>query len=187
MKFVFACLLLLTTIPGFAQTNPCDSIVWKANRPLTWNDYKAKPDSNSIAAAYTNSGFVRTWSARNYKLYTVMVTNFNPCLSWRKGEASARLLAHEQLHFDITECYKRVYYRRVSTATYTPATLPDLMSSIYQSTLADLQVMQREYDLQTKHSLDEEQQAAWKQKIVRLLRSLKPWDRYQLIVELPRK
>lgn len=120
MKFVLACLLLLTIIPGFAQTNPCDSIVWKANRPLKWNDYKAKPDTNSIAAAYTNSGFVRTWSARDYKLYTVMVTNFNPCLSWRKGEASARLLAHEQLHFDITECFKRVYYQRVSTATYTP-------------------------------------------------------------------
>lgn len=187
MKFVLACLLLLFFIPGFAQTNPCDSIVWRADRKLTWDDYKAQPDTNSRAASTTNSGFVRTWAAKGYTLRTIMLTTFYPCLSWSKNKASARLLRHEQLHFDITEYFKRLYYKRIAEATYTPATLPGLLKSIYQGILQELQTMQQEYDLQTTHSLNAEQQNAWEQKVAGLLVSLKAFDKYELIVELPRR
>lgn len=187
MKLLLTCVLLLTSIPGFAQTNPCDSIVWRADRKLTWEDYKGQPDTNSRAAANTHSGFVRTWSAKGFTLRTIMITNFNPCLSWSKNKASARLLRHEQLHFDITEYFKRLYYKRIAEATYSPATLPGLMKSIYQNTLTQLQAMQQEYDLQTTHSLNAEQQNTWEQKVASLLLSLKAWDKYELIVELPRK
>jgi len=187
MKLALTCILLLTSILGFAQNNPCDSIVWRADRPLTWEDYKGRPDTNTRVASTTNSGFVRTWEAKGYTLRTVMVTTFYPCLSWSKNKASARLLRHEQIHFDITEYFKRLYYKRIAEATYSPATLPGLMKSIYQNILTESQAMQQEYDLQTTHSLNAEQQAAWEQKVAGLLASLKAWDKYELIVELPRR
>ncbi|WP_295768059.1 hypothetical protein [uncultured Mucilaginibacter sp.] len=186
MKYFFFSIALLFCIQAYAQVNRCDSIVWRPNRPLVWTDYKARPDTNSIVAAYTNSGFIRTWSAKDYRLYTSMVTYFYPCVSWRKGEASERLLAHEQLHFDITEYFKRMYFKKVVRARYTPATLPQLMDLIYQDVIAGLQVMQREYDIQTKHSLDEKQQAIWQRKVKRLLNSTKAYDKPELIVQLPK-
>jgi len=187
MKLVLTGLLLLCAFVGFAQSSPCDSIVWRADRPLTWEDYKGQPDSNSRAAANTNSGFIRTWAAKGFTLRTMMIANFSPCLSWSKNKASARLLRHEQLHFDITEYFKRLYYKRIAEATYSPATLSGLMKSIYQNILSESQAMQDEYDRQTTHSLNAEQQAAWEQKVAGLLVSLNAFNKRELIVELPRR
>ena len=115
-----------------------------------------------------------------------MVTNFNPCLSWSKNKESDRLLRHEQLHFDITEYFKRLYYKRVAEATYSQTTINGLMKSIYQNILYEMQVMQKNYDEQTTHSLDADKQAAWQQKVADLLNSLKAYDKRELSVELPR-
>ena len=187
VKVIITCLLLFFSVLGFAQTNPCDSIVWRANRPLKWNDFKAKPESNVVRAANTHSGFVRSWVVKDYLLKTVMVANFNPCLSWSKNKGSDRLLRHEQLHFDITEIFKRLYYKRVAEAAYTPSTINGLMKSIYQNIIVEMQIMQENYDVQTHNSLDADQQAVWQQKVAGLLNGLRAYDKRELSVELPRE
>lgn len=116
-----------------------------------------------------------------------MIANFNPCLSWSKNKESDRLLRHEQLHFDITEYFRRLYYKRVAEARYSPANINVLMRNIYQNIIYESQVMQEDYDVQTNHSLDADQQAAWQQKVADLLDGLRAYDIQELRLGLPRR
>lgn len=185
MKYVFTCLLLLGCLLAQAQTSSCDSIIWKANRKLTWADFKGTPAPNDRVSARTRSNFVREWSAKDATLKTTMICFFSPCLSWSRNKTSERLLRHEQGHFDITEYYKRIYYKRIAEANYTPETLPDILKAAYQSITQECGAMQEAYDLETNHSLIAARQTEWEQKITYLLNTVKDFDKEELVVALP--
>jgi hypothetical protein len=184
MKFILIVILCLTALYTQGQTANCDSIVWKTNRKLTWSDFKGQPDDADAATARTRSNFVREWLVRNNVLYTKMICFFSPCLSWSKSKQTNRLLRHEQGHFDITEVYRRLYYKRIANATYTPATLPELMKTIYQDITQECAEVQEAYDVETHHSLLAPQQAQWEQRIAAMLKSLKRYDKEELRVKL---
>lgn len=185
MKYALTCLLLLGGILVQAQTSNCDSIVWKADRKLTWNDFKGTPNPTDPVAARTRSNFVREWSAQDATLKTTMICFFSPCLSWTRNKASEKLLRHEQGHFDITEYYKRIYYKRVAEAKYRPSNLPRILKNTYESITKECGIMQEAYDKETNHSLNADKQAEWDQKIAYLLNTVKDFDKEELIVALP--
>ncbi|WP_345950341.1 DUF922 domain-containing protein [Mucilaginibacter sp. PAMB04274] len=178
---------LLSPVLCRAQTPSCDSIVWRADKKLTWDDFKAVPNANDLAAARTRSNFVREWRVSKNELETKMICFFSPCLSWSKNKASERLLRHEQGHFDITELYKRLYYKRIVEATYTPATLQAVVTIIYRNITQECGNFQDAYDRETNHSLKEDKQSEWEQKIAALLKDLEAYDREEVSVSLVRR
>jgi hypothetical protein len=184
MKYILTFLLLLNGVLAFAQVSACDSIVWRASRKLTWDDFKGTPDPNDIVSARSRSNFVREWSADNGKLKTTMICFFSPCLSWTKSKRSNRLLKHEQGHFDITEYYKRIYYQRIAQANYSTAALPDILRDVYVSVTQECGAMQEAYDRETHNSLLVDKQREWQRNIARLLSSVKYYDRKEMIVSL---
>ncbi|MES2279165.1 MAG: DUF922 domain-containing protein [Bacteroidota bacterium] len=184
MKHVFTILLLGFTLTAFAQVK-CDSIIWKADRKLTWGDFQGEPVLSGMVAAKTHYDFVRTWAAHGFTLKTKMVCSFNPCKSWSRNKKSDNLLAHEQGHFDIAEYFRRLYNKRVAEATYSKSTIVSVMKSIYQNINTECETMQENYDTQTTHGLTKDKQVEWLQKIAGLLDATKPFDQEEVEVKLP--
>src|SRR6187551_3093993 len=86
-----------------------DRILWSSKRKLTWDDFKgAVPDTTepfvsaisacSIKLQYENIDSLMI----NYKIENYFVKS----KSWTISD-DVKLLAHEQLHFDISELYAR--------------------------------------------------------------------------------
>ena len=103
-------LILIFSVQVFAQEN--DKISWNAEESLSWNDFKASPKKHLPYKANTNSGLSFSWNATEsssgIELNYEVGSNFYPNRSWVKEiEEVDYLLAHEQLHFDITELHAR--------------------------------------------------------------------------------
>jgi hypothetical protein len=185
MKLFITSLLFVFATTAFAQSK-CDSIVWNANRKLTWDDFKADPYMGIKTAARTHYDFNRTWSAKGFTLTTKMICSFSPCKSWSKNKQSDNLLTHEQGHFDIAEYFRRVYNKRIAEATYSRATLPLILRNVYRNVNMECQQMQEMYDTETTHSLKREEQTQWIKKIAGVLDSVKDYDKEEVVVDLPK-
>lgn len=87
-----------------------DEILWSYDRKLNWEDFKGVPDiSHSVLVTVAGTTSVIDFEYKttkrmitNYKIRSIFVKN----KSWTITN-DAQILAHEQLHFDITELYAR--------------------------------------------------------------------------------
>lgn len=86
---------------------------------------------------------------------------FNPKESWSRNKKSAELLAHEQLHFDLTELHARILRK-------TLAQLPNAcnrgaadLNKYANQAFNNWHKEQDLYDAQVRHGLDKEKQNEW--------------------------
>ncbi len=144
-----------------------ERFTWSSNK-LTWEDFRGIPDSSSPFKANVNSGFSYKWSVKavNGKpefVYEVK-SYFYPEESWVKDKkASQQLLAHEQLHFDISELYARKM--RKALASFQPsASITQIKSSlnkIHRSIERERVKTQELYDRETNHGMIPVAQEKW--------------------------
>lgn len=151
-------------------------ISWSEASPLVWNDFKAAPDFDSRFNASTSSGIAFSWSYRSEGSadhFEYDISNFfNPQESWVKpGSKSDHLLKHENLHFDISELHARRFRKLISQYTITKNIKADL-NRLYQQSEHARQQMQRKFDKETRHSIDQEAQANWETYIAKELEKL---------------
>lgn len=137
---------------------------WNVDRKLSWNDFQGIPDSSDYKAvaitkikatpeSYSNDSIV--YNIRNF---------FNRQESWVKIDSSSQaLLAHEQLHFDISELMARQTRKAYSLidlkglkGDYTKISNYFNYYTIY---VADS--IQKKYDTETNHGIDLEKQKFW--------------------------
>lgn len=150
---------LLCTAPLHAQTN----IPWSADRPLTWADFKGTPPRGTDRDAYTYYGISASFERDGQGRITAEVSCvFMPVESWVRppAKASAQLLAHEQLHFDLAELHARRFAREL------PAQLggagPEAAFQRAHDRMMDrLREEQERYDRDTDHGRDAAAQARW--------------------------
>lgn len=144
---------------------------WKEN-VLTWSDFKGTPDPASPFAANTSSGISYGWSMKGSaagKEYTYEVTSFFiPGKSWVKGgSASANLLSHEQLHFDITELFARKLRKALTEFDFDNARdLKADLQALYKHAEKERALMQQKFDVETRHSMNAAAQLEW-QKLIK--------------------
>ena len=160
-RFFFILILCLTT-----SLNDEETISWNESKKLSWTDFQGPKKSSSDAAAVTASGI--TFS------YTVgktdgQITNFNalayahfyPGDSWFiEDRCNDHILAHEQLHFDITELYVRIFRYRLERLEVSQNIKSEL-NKMYKTVKEELAEMQHQYDTQSQHSINKEEQAKW--------------------------
>lgn len=159
-----------------AQHKDCtDCITWHANRKLTWADFKGKPQPASDKVALTDSGMSIALKCDNTTAEVVVKCFFNRSRSWTKDTESEYLLAHEQLHFDITELFVRKLRKQLSVFKDDCEQLAKHVQSYYDENYKEYVAYQDAYDKQTHHSLNKEKQAYWEQKVARELKKLKPY------------
>jgi hypothetical protein len=171
--------ILFTTILCFFINK--ESITWSENYKLSWGDFKCAPDMNSNAAAITASGLTFGYNVKKendkVKSFKVEVeARFYPEKSWVKPEEEDNhILAHEQLHFDITELFSRKL-RKVISEVSISQNINDKLDGIHAKIVVELNAFQNQYDIETDFSRNFVAQAKWQEFINNELDVLKEYQ-----------
>lgn len=144
-------------------------MVWKADRKLTWNDFKGPIPPDASPAATTASGISYEYSANlihhEVKLDFEVTAFFYPNESWYKPTiCDAHILQHEQLHFDISELFARRMRMKLQQTSFTENVKAEIRK-IYRQTLKELEDLQDKYDWETNFSRNPGAQERWNQRI----------------------
>lgn len=150
-------------------------ITWSAEEKLTWDDFRGAVDQDTRMQAHTASKLKFSWKCDKGELTYTVHAKFDRTLSWKKELQTDRLLAHEQLHFDITELYARKL-KKLLAELKNPCVLPgaDVKASAKNLRL-EWQTKQDTYDEATNHGQDETAQAEWQQMIADELEMLEAY------------
>lgn len=144
-----------------------DVITWNKNRPLTWNDYRGKPQRR-FAAASTVYSLHRYIDKEDDKDAVAYIRAYFFCRdSWKKDDwINDVVLAHEQKHFDIVELYARKLRKQFSEMRFANYKEADRkLDSLYHVISEEMDVYQDKYDEETDYSMNGKQQDAWIKKI----------------------
>lgn len=163
-------LLILQSFFG-VLTPEKESINWRSRRVLTWADFKAKPVETAPNAAMTSTSILIDFGYDNAAMHYHLSCVFYPEKSWSKV-SSARILGHEQGHFDVSQLFTRKMHKALSNYTFSRATADRDIKAIYQKVATEQSKYQALYDQQTNYSRDATEQAAWEIKIKQELSDL---------------
>ena len=174
--FIFLLSLVVTS-----QTSPTPAenlILWSEDRKLTWTDFKGSPDASSSNAALTNAKILFSYEHDGKTLRFKVRCGFDKTKSWGRVK-NDYILAHEQKHFDISELYARKLYKALREYKFKVKTVDNDLNAIYQKVIQEHFTTQGDYDRQTDHSLRQEEQKKWDEKIEQELKDTKAFANYQ--------
>lgn len=176
MKLLSVILLFLVFSPSVTEE---EKIVWTEDYRLSWTDFKGVPSGPDEYVASTNSGvsFSFSYTVKNGRQevnYSIR-SNFYPDLSWyRPDKVSDYILAHEQMHFDISELAARKL-RRALAELPRDVTFKERSDMIYNQNEADRREMQTQYDRDSDHSNNEEEEYRWRTYVAEQLEAYESW------------
>lgn len=164
-------ILLFFCIAGFGQNGGHDeeSIIWHQARKLTWDDFRGEAPGSTPVAALTASGISYSFSSYQrgdeMMIRYIVTANFYPSRSWYQPRyANSNVLAHEQLHFDITELFARKFRQRLDSTRFTENIKAEVRE-IFRQINAELAEFQDRYDLETNSSRLLDRQREWQHKV----------------------
>ncbi len=162
------CILLLWLVFGWAAPLMAQEIA-HGTRPLVWSDFQGKAPASSEFAAFTmtrvNLESAYTGRGKLWKGEFKVEAVFLPQKSWARDNRrsrSERVLAHEQLHFDIAELSARKLRKALSELPEWSTDVKQKANALFDKLVAEGEQMQKRYDQETNHGLDAKQQERWK-------------------------
>jgi len=167
-------LLLLVQVPTPPQTSPKpaaapapEMLKWSADRPLTWADFKHRPMPSNRLVALTAANIDVQVACKDFVFNSTVTAVFLPQESWVHDapKASAALLRHEQLHFDITELHARMLRQKLSTVKLDCEHLNPAFNNLTKVAFATWQREEGRYDQETNHGLNTEKQKFWETQV----------------------
>lgn len=165
MKYI--CIVLAIFLCSLTANEP--QFAWNEKRKLTWGDFKGKPVKSNSAAALTYTDIQIAASLIDGKLSVEVKNYFDSKLSWTKNKESSSLLAHEQLHFDITELYTRKIRKKLNDIISEEAIRSGTINKESDKLLKEWKEFQLKYDSETNHGVLANKQKEWEQKVKNLL------------------
>ena len=169
LKLILLFSVVLTVNLLFSQNNS-EFILWGAKQ-IEWSDFKGNPDKTSKGDALTNSGIRLPFFTRNDTLIIIIQAEFYPNISWKNTNVTERLLKHEQIHFDITEYHARKFREEFSKHNFTSfESVKSELTDMNNRHFMNFSEMQNQYDLETNHSIIDEEQTRWNKKVALLLK-----------------
>lgn len=179
LLFAVPCIFVLTMHRerAVSERDDEDRIEWSATRKLTWDDFKGAPDPSSPNAALTNSTINIEYGYDKSGLKHLIRCGFNKSKSWVKTK-NDYILNHEQLHFDIAEVHARMLHKEIKEYRFNSRTVDADISAIYNRIVKAHTNTQRQYDLETHHSLDTAKQQEWNGRVEAMLRSMADFAGY---------
>jgi hypothetical protein len=148
-----------------------NSIVYSAQRPLQIADFEGIPTDNrgpEMAATLSGMGFGYATETQNGQLVAnVTITPyFDRSQSWfKEAGKNPRLLAHEQLHFDITAIKACELAATVRNAHFTQENYIKMLDQLRDQNEKDTDQEETIYDDETKHGTIAEKQGEWEKKV----------------------
>jgi hypothetical protein len=149
-----------------------DGLLWQADRRLSWDDFQSEADQQQALHAMTSTNIEVQANCQGNQVQFAVRCVFKTKDSWSKNKQSLRLLAHEQMHFDLTEVHARQLRQVLSRATGLCGSRKSQFSAIVEDQFAKWKTEQDLYDLESNHGLNQEQQLAWEAKIAHQLQQL---------------
>lgn len=133
-------------------------------RPLTWDDYQGKPEKKSPYHAVTRAsvGYHYEYDIIDDKLdiHFEVQPYFIPTLSWVKYQ-NPELLAHEQIHYDIIKIFACDLRRELRNTAFELETFTTEIEAIVEQMSEYYTQLQLQYDEETEHGKNKEQQRIW--------------------------
>lgn len=169
-----------------------EMIPWDTEPPMEWSDFQGPVDDQSPYDAMTADRLAysyRYWPSGEgeectfYFIEIITDAGINRSRSWvRPGAQSPSLLSHEQGHFHILAIHasrfnleKTTLLGRTFPCGDDPAvTAEQLVRSIFDPIVAALDQMQRDYDADTGHGTNAQQQRDWENRILDQIIPLPP-------------
>jgi hypothetical protein len=149
-------------------------IPYSIQRPLTYEDFKGRPDRLSIGAAATASSVSfdgKTLTKGKQVTLTIKVgALFNTQRSWFKPDAkNPKVLAHEQLHFDITAYKACEFIHIIREYKFTVDGYTDELQALKRKSEQETEQLQDQYDEESDHGLIQAKQNEWRKKVAELM------------------
>lgn len=148
--------------------------IYHHTRKVTWDDFRGKPTNTRYGAAiFANFAYgasfqvIDGYIVAKVSTKTYMVRGMSWVLPTSLNDYA---LAHEQLHFDIARVVTERFKKKI--AAMQADLIIDLNSMIqyeYLESYREMNLLQKQYDLETNHSLYRQGQAEWEAKIRRWL------------------
>lgn len=171
--------LFLVLLPLFWTPKiETDFIEWSPSRKLSWADFKGSPNPSSSNVALTNSSINAEFGFNNSKLIHTIKCRFSKSLSWVRVKTDY-ILNHEQGHFDIAEIHARILHKELQEYEFNAKTVNKDINRIYEEVMKLHVTTQKNYDLQTNHSIDTAKQGEWDRKIRAMLSDNKNYADYR--------
>lgn len=155
-----------------------DTIYYSPKRRLIWDDFKAKPLSNSRFGAEVlpsigyNEDVSVSKSTVNVHLSLKAFVPKSAC--WVKTNSeNAYSLNHEQRHFDIVKIIIEGFKQKLKAEKFTVDNYDGPINVAYLESFHEMNVMQDEYDTETSHGMNVVAQEEWNKKIDKELVDLK--------------
>ena len=152
-----------------------DKILWSSNRKLKSDDFKGKSDTtNLMVGAITESGFeiIENHLEREIPKY-IIESNFIKSKSWIRIKNNY-VLAHEQLHFDISELFARKIRKSFDSLNIKKVKDHEVYNKIYFEYGKKYNNFQDIYDYEVY--FDSIKQKRWIKKIAVELNKLKRYE-----------
>lgn len=160
-------------------------ILWSPSRKLTWDDFQAKPDTTSHYKAITSSWIGFESEVFNDSIILSVPCTFIKSQSWSVSKKNVALLAHEQLHFDITELVARKIRKDCSKHVSSSLTESSKILQSYYDKYYDeyWDNLNKNYDTETNHSINKEKQKEWELKIAKELKALEKYSSTRVVIK----
>lgn len=186
MKGLIIVLIAAGCFMGFTQqpatknsyiNQPEDTLHWRKDRKLSWDDFQGEPDLNSTGMAGTSSGLVTESKYTSDSTISIIVRAvFFKNVSWVKdGYKDSATLNHEQRHFDITEVYARLTTAAFKKYKYNKTTVNSDINRIFDSFINEKNKIQALYDKETTKPINNHRQKEWDKKIDKWLAEEQPY------------
>lgn len=164
-------------------------ILWDSARPLTWADFRGQAPGSSASTsrvAMTYSSIALDFEPLSETSYSIHVNcTMEPARSWvYQDKKDEYILRHEQYHFNITECAARKMRKEISGTKFSMKNLQQKIKAIHTSNMEALKAMQDQYDADSRHSINHEEQKKWEEKIDKLMASLEDYANPNVVVML---
>jgi hypothetical protein len=162
---------------SYSNYKNADTIRWKQDYKLKWEDFEGNADPSSSFSAQSNCMFSYKASV-DYKsgemtLSLLIYPCFTKKASWviRENKQDG-LLKHEQLHFDICELYIRRLRKQISALELNLLDPGAQIRIAFERAWSDYQVAQSLYDEESRHGLILDAQEKWETQVKKNLDEL---------------
>ena len=152
------------------QAKDKNLILFDRNRKLTIKDFRGWPDvySHGVGATYSGISMELEGVSKNGAV-TVNVTltiYFDQTKSWMKPEGKTeRVLAHEQVHFDLTAIKACDLAKAIEQGKFTANNVQQKIRDLQEYHTRELSKLQQTYDKETKHGTIASKQAEWSARV----------------------
>ena len=157
--------------------NEDETIAWRSERKLNWEDFRCMPQKQGDAVASTSTSLGISYQVKNDVLIYDISCHFSKKKSWGVLKTDY-ILAHEQAHFDITELHARKLYEALYNYEFNSATFKKDIAAIYEGIVKEKEAMQEAYDRETDHSRRRRAQFDWLERIDSMLSDTELYSSY---------